>query len=190
MIRVFLAFDISEEVKKSLSHFMEPLRRQSSGVKWVEPQNIHVTVKFFGNVDEEKILPAIQKTIEENCGDGKPVTLTCEGIGCFPSWQRPRVIWAGLKGGVQDLMDLQRRLEGSFETLGFPKEDRDFKTHLTLARIKFLPKERGWLKTLEAMPERVFGKVVIDHLTLYKSQLTKRGPIYTSLKEFPFKNQP
>lgn len=186
MIRAFLAFDISEEVKKNLASFMEPLRSQTAGVKWVEPQNLHVTIKFFGNIDEEKILPAIQKTIEENCGDGKPVTLTCEGIGCFPTWHAPRIIWAGLKGETQSLITFQSQLEEAFAKLGFEKENREFKMHLTLGRIKGPLKNRNWLRTLETLATQDFGRTAIDHLTLYKSQLTKGGPIYTSLKEFLF----
>lgn len=186
MIRAFLAFDIPKEVKNNLETFLEPIFRRSPGVKWVDPKNYHVTLKFFGNIDEEKMVPAISTIVAENVSAMKAVSLVCEEIGCFPSWQRPRVIWAGLKGETQTLIDLKKNLEVAFETLGFPKEDREFKLHLTLARIKSLSKERGWLENLEVAPVKTFGEVVVDHVTLYKSQLTKGGPVYTAVGEFRF----
>jgi len=186
MIRAFLAFDISEEVKKSLGALVETLRSQAKEVKWAEPKNFHVTVKFFGNVDEEKLLESISTVVGKNTVGLKPVSLSCVGIGCFPKWQYPRVIWAGLMGESQGLIHLQKSLEASFETLGFPKEGREFKLHLTLGRVRVMPRNASWIKTLEAMKGKKFGETIVDHLTLYKSVLTKQGPIYTAVKEFKF----
>lgn len=186
MIRAFLAFDISEEVRQSLWTFLEPITSQTKGIKWVEPQNYHVTLKFFGTIDEMKMLEPISKVIEENIKTTRPVSLACKGIGCFPKWDAPRVVWAGLEGEAQSLLDLQKGLEGAFEKLGFPKENREFRMHLTLARIKVLPKEKGWLQRLESAATQNFGRTVVDHLILYKSQLTKAGSIYTAVEEFRF----
>lgn len=183
MIRAFLAFDISSEVKNNLGTFLSPITKESKEIKWVDPQNYHVTLKFFGNIDEAKMVNSISKIVEENISSMKPVTFSCEGIGCFPQWQRPKVIWAGLRGEKEGLIGLQKNLEVAFEKLDFPKEDRDFKMHLTLARIKSLPKERGWLKNLEVASAQKFGEIVVDHVTLYKSQLTKEGPVYTAVKD-------
>lgn len=188
MTRMFLAMDISDAVKKNLGDFTEGFRAKTKGVKWVEPANYHVTFKFFGNVDEEKTRPKIEKIIEENVKAVSPVSLACIGIGCFPKWELPRVIWAGLQGEAESLLDLQRKLEEDFEPLGFPRENREFKLHLTLARMKGPLGDRAWLKTLEGLAQQAFGEVLADHLTLYKSQLTKAGPIYTALKQFPFKH--
>lgn len=177
-IRVFLAFDISEEIKKNLGVLIETLRSQAKEVKWVDPQNFHGTVKFYGEVDEEKSLPQIEKNIQEKAAGLKPVTLTCQGIGAFPKWESPRVLWAGLVGEVSSLIQLQKELGADYEGL-----------HITIARAKSKPAFTSWMRPLAAMSARVFGEMRIDHLTLYKSELTKGGPIYTSLKEFPFLNQ-
>lgn len=187
MIRTFLAFDISDEVKQALANFIEPLVNQTRGVKWIEPKNYHVTLKFFGSIDETKMAPAIQKTVEENLGEAQPVTLFCEGIGAFPRWEYPKVIWTGLKGEAEGLIALQKNLEIAFEKLGFPKENREFKLHLTLARVKSLQGPAAWIRDLERMVATKFGTVTVDHLTLYKSQLTKAGSIYTALKTFNLK---
>lgn len=189
MIRLFLAFDISDEVKKNLGALVETIRPQSvsfqaGGVKWVEPKNFHVTLKFFGNVEEEEQLPAIQKVIEKNTAGFKPAALTCEGLGAFPNWRTPRVIWAGLKGEGGPLIELQKKMEEDFAGLGFKKENREFALHLTLARIKVLPRQRAWLDTLQAMPSKNYGAAAVDRLTLYKSTLTKAGPIYTAIQQF------
>lgn len=189
MIRAFLAFDISDEVKQALASFIEPLVNQTRGVKWVEPKNYHVTAKFFGSIDEEKMLPSIQKTIEENLGEAQPVTLFCEGIGAFPRWEYPKVIWAGLKGEAEGLIALQKNLETAFEKLGFPKENREFNLHLTLARVKNLKRPTAWIRDLERMVATKFGTVTVDHLTLYKSQLTKVGSIYTKIRVFKLTSQ-
>ena len=186
MIRAFLAFDISEEIKKNLLNFVTPIRPQAKNIKWMEPKNYHVTLKFFGNIDEQKSVPAIEKIVKANLVDLLPIKLRCEGIGCFPKWERPKVIWADLKGEAQNLIALQNRLENDFEKLGFPKEDREFTLHLTLARIKAHPKKPGWLSILKASPQTQFGQLSVDHLTLYKSLLTKEGAVYTALKSFSF----
>lgn len=186
MIRVFLALDISKEVQKKLGELIQTLRFQTKGVKWVEPQNFHVTLKFFGDIDETKQLPLIEKTIENRIGSLKPTPLTCAGIGAFPQWHTPKVIWAGLNGESEALIHFQNELESDFEGMGFPKEEREFKMHLTLGRVRFKPRESGWIHTLENLKEKEFGQTVVDHVTLYKSQLTKEGAIYTAVKEFKF----
>ena len=183
MIRTFLAFDISEEVQKNLGILIETIRPQSKEVKWFEPGNFHVTSKFFGNTEEDQLGP-IGSLIEKELVGFKTVRLKCVGIGCFPKWQYPKVIWAGLRGETQGLIDLQKKLEESFVPLGFPKENREFKLHLTLGRVRIQPKSDGWVKTLEGLNEKLFGETVVDHLTLYKSELTKKGPIYTAIREF------
>lgn len=186
MIRSFLAFDISEEIKKSLGGLITTIRSQTEGVKWVKPENFHVTAKFFGNIDEEKMIPLIQEVVEKNIKGVEPVLLSCQGVGAFPTWQRPRVLWAGLKGESASLIQLQKSLDEGFSKIGFSKEDREFKMHLTMGRLTGRPKYASWMGTLEKMRDSVFGQVGIDHLTLYKSQLTKQGPIYTPLNRFYF----
>lgn len=190
MIRSFLAFDISEEVRKSLGGLIETLRSQTKEVKWVKPENFHVTAKFFGNIDEDKMIPLIQEVVEKNIKGVDPVLLSCQGVGAFPTWQRPRVFWADLKGESASLIQLQKNLEGGFERMGFPKEDREFKMHLTIGRLTGRPKYASWMGVLEKMRDVVFGHVRIDHLTLYKSQLTKQGPVYTPLSRFDFSITP
>lgn len=186
VIRAFLALDISEEVKKNLGAFAEPIAKHTTGVKWVKPENFHVTVKFFGDVDEEKMLPRVEKVVQENLRAVQSTTLRCAGIGCFPKWQYPRVIWAGLSGEMQGLIDLQKKLESAFEKLGFASEPREFQLHLTLARIKGHLADRSWLKPLEEAVQTPFGTTLVGHLTLYKSVLTKIGPVYTAVRQFPF----
>lgn len=178
MIRAFLAFDIPDAVKKSLGKLVATLRPQSAGVTWVEPKNFHVTLKFFGNIDEGKMLSPLEVKIQQEVAVQKSTRLLCQGIGAFPSFRDPRVIWAGLSGDTTRIIDLTKRLG---------EAKRDFTPHLTLARIKGSIKDKAWLAALERLPKEVYGEVVVDHLTLYKSTLTKEGPIYTALKEFPFK---
>ena len=95
MTRTFLAFDISDEVKKNLGALIETIKLQSKEAKWIVPKNFHVTLKFFGNVDEAT-LSKITGIVEGAVQGAKPVLLHCVGIGAFPKWESPRVLWAGL----------------------------------------------------------------------------------------------
>ncbi len=185
MTRVFLAFDISDEVKTNLGSLVTTIEPQAKEAKWVKPKNFHVTLKFFGNVEESTLLK-IKEIVEKGVRHSKPVSLQCVGIGAFPKWEYPRVIWASLEGSVASLSDLQQHFEEAFEKLGFEKEKREFKPHLTVARLKSPPQNAGWLKVLKEMKEKMFGVTTVDHLTLYKSELTKAGSIYTALEVFPF----
>lgn len=186
VIRAFLAFDISEEVQKKLGGLVESLRHQARGVKWTKPENFHVTLKFFGDVDEAVQRPAIEAMVANRVQSLRTAHLTCVGIGAFPDWRVPKVIWAGLKGDCPSLFDFQRGLEEDFLKMGFPKENRVFRLHLTFGRVRFKPRDAAWVHTLEAMRETHFGRSVVDSVTLYKSQLTKEGSVYTALREFKF----
>lgn len=186
-IRSFLAFDLSKEIKENVGVLIQKLSSQAKGVKWTEPEQLHVTLKFLGSIDVNVQLESIGKCIDSQVQKVQSVSVECRGLGCFPKWENPKVLWVGLKGDLKPLNWLQQNLEEAFEKIGFPKEERAFQLHLTLGRVKFLEEDPHWLKTMQAFPEtESFGSCLIDHVTLYKSQLTKRGSIYTALKEFPF----
>ncbi len=185
-IRSFLAFDLTDEVRQELGQLIGLLSPKAKEVKWVKPDLMHCTMKFFGEVDEDFLTGDISRVIEETLTHQSPIHLKGVGVGVFPNWRYPRVIWAGLTGEVEAAIALHERLETVFEPYGLKKDDRTFRLHLTLGRAKAPLKNCSTLVTLvEKLVDREFGEFDVDHLTLYKSVLTREGPIYTPLRVFP-----
>jgi 2'-5' RNA ligase len=187
-IRSFLAFDIPDAMKKELSGIIEVLAPKAKGIKWVDPQNIHCTLKFFGDVEEGVLLDGVSQTIMHEVKSQAPFSFHGMGLGVFPNWRYPRVIWAGLTGDTEAAASLHMRLEDAFTKYKIPADNRQaFRMHLTIGRVKSKLKDPNPLMSfVEKQVDRAFGDFNVDKLTLYKSVLTKEGPIYTSLKEFPF----
>jgi 2'-5' RNA ligase len=180
-MRLFIAAPISLEVEKELARIISTLKNVDGPVKWVAPENIHLTLKFLGETDE-KLLPQIKNTIEEIASGHSAISSGLSGLGAFPDYRRPRVFWVGLERGSEELSDISNELDNALHTLGFEKESRPFKAHLTLGRVKFpkgLEKLSDTVKTLKIEKKAM----VFDRIVLFKSTLTPRGSIYDILHE-------
>ncbi len=157
-------------------------------MKWVEPRGIHLTLKFLGSVEEAKV-PALVQALPRACEGLDPFEVALSGLGVFPNPSRPRVAWVGLSGGVETLLRLQEGVEKVLSPFGFPREERSFTPHLTIARLRegVAPDEaRAFGQAfLRASPESVSFKV--EGISLMKSQLTPSGAIYTRLAFIPFR---
>jgi 2'-5' RNA ligase len=184
-IRAFVAIGLGQELKRELRMVQIKLQEESAGriVRWVAPENIHLTLKFLGEVDSARIsdlTAALQKSTEGFA----PFTLTVRGLGCFPSSRRPNVIWAGLDSQMPFAVELARRVQDTFRALGFQDEPRPFSPHLTLGRIKreVRPADRASIgAAVERYPVQEYGEVVVDALHLIRSDLRPEGPTYTTL---------
>lgn len=184
-IRTFLAIDLPDQIKSELGKIQKRLKPKIEGVRWTRPEGIHLTLKFFGYVvgdDCSNISNAIKAAIK----GVKPFTLELGTIGAFPGPTRPRVIWIGIGGQVEALIDLQQNLDMSLEQIGFPPEDRAFKPHLTLGRLKIPGSAVGFPKVLEEGKKYQAGSFRCSGLTLFRSDLRPDGAIYTKLEEYPF----
>ena len=135
MIRAFIAIDIPPSAKDALRMLQDELQSVKAQVKWVDPGNIHITLKFLGNVDPEKI-PQIREVLTPIAASTRPFMLIPRSCGAFPSIKKIRVIWAGIDGALEPLRKLQGRIEDSLIELGFEPEARDFRAHLTIGRVK------------------------------------------------------
>lgn len=185
-IRSFLAFDIPEKMKEELSSIISLLSGKVKDMKWTELDLMHCTLRFFGEVEEELVMGRLSEVIEREVRHQAPMKLLGRGIGVFPNWRYPKVIWAGLHGETESIISLHAKLEEAFEDFRFQKDKRQLRLHLTLGRTKGRFKEaKQLMQVVEKMTERAFGEVNVDSLTLYKSELTKDGPVYTVLKKFP-----
>ncbi len=185
-IRSFLAFDISDEMRGELASIIALLSKKVSGVKWIEPKLMHCTVRFFGEVEEDVLMGKLSEVIERELRHQAPMSFLGKGIGVFPNWRYPRVLWAGLSGDTDSALSLHAKLEEAFEEFDFEKDERAFRLHLTLGRAKKEFKDvGGFAQLVEKLTEKEFGKTSVNSLSLYKSVLGSDGPVYTLLKRFP-----
>ena len=185
-IRAFLAADPPPEILERIAAIQRELKKTVQGsIAWVRPEGIHLTLKFFGNIAPEQA-EVIVTEVRRAVSGTSPLSLCGRSLGVFPDLRRPRVIWLGLDGDVARLTAMQEKIEAGLETRGFAREERSFRAHLTLARIK---DGRGLVGLEQALKNPRFqeaGDFVVDKLTLFRSELTPKGAIYTRLATFPF----
>jgi 2'-5' RNA ligase len=176
-MRSFIAVDLSEEL---IPKVVDIQARITEGkIKFVEPENLHFTVKFLGDITEEKAADVVAK-LKEICGAFKPFPITLKTVGAFPSLNYMKVIWVGVES--EEFFSLSRLVDSGMGKLGF-KQERDLVPHLTVGRVKY-PGNKATLKNqVEAVAEVEVGDMMVDSVKLKKSELTKKGPIYTDAEE-------
>ena len=186
LVRTFIAVLISGELKRRIALVQEEFKKLAPEVKWVAEDNFHVTLKFLGNVKDDR-LASISKVVAKAVEGAKPFEFEIGGAGAFPSARRPRVVWVGLTTGKDSLAELARRVDKELEKLGFPREDRPFKSHITIGRVKD-DRTTGELgRALEEADVGRLGSVHVDSVAVMKSDLKRDGPIYSVLSEIPLR---
>lgn len=191
-VRSFIAIPLPTPVQRTLQNWIDQLKReQRSGVRWVNTTNLHLTIKFLGDIDPESI-PAIQEIMQRTAASFAAFTFNLQELGAFPGLMKPRVIWAGIQA-PPELKALHRQLESNLKELGFPPEDRPFSPHLTLGRLdrRASDSEIAGVSALLKKPfqESVNG-VPVETLHLYRSDLKPAGPIYSLLYKAALKKTP
>jgi RNA 2',3'-cyclic 3'-phosphodiesterase len=185
-IRAFLAIELPTDIINEIHVIQSRLRKLLPGtVRWVRPEGIHLTLKFFGDVSENDIVK-IKGDMEDQVRGAEPFALDVETLGVFPDLNRPRVIWLGMGGDVERLIRFQKSMDQKLHESGFEKENRSFQPHLTLARIKDPKSVIGLAKIVEKMDKDSAGHFDAMGLTLFRSQLTPGGAVYSKLAWFPF----
>jgi 2'-5' RNA ligase len=181
-IRSFLAFDIENEtVRKRLAAVQQLMVHTGADLKLVEPQNIHMTIRFLGDITPtmvEKVFEEMQKV------QFTPFDARISGLGVFPDLRYPRVVWAGITEGADQLKNVFSQLEPRLRGLGFPPDPKGFSPHLTIARVKSGRNKAQLAEFVTKNASYDFGTVEAECLRLKKSDLTPKGPIYSTLKEF------
>ena len=187
-IRSFLAIEPPETVRQSMAAVQNRLKYCISGaVSWVRPEGIHLTLKFFGNIAETDI-DRISAAVAPIAARFAPLDLQVRRVGLFPDSRRPRVVWLGLEGDVGTLKALQEEVDRGLERYGFSREDRPFRAHLTLARIKSPRGLAGLDRVMKKSDVYEAGRFRADGLTLFRSDLTPQGAIYSKLADYPFRS--
>ena len=179
-IRTFIAIDIPGSIREKIAGFQAELKRHKADVKWVRPGGIHITLKFLGNVEEQKI-DEIEQAVRNAVEGLNAFTLSVGGSGVFPNDRRPRVLWVGVKEGSSILVQLAERIENECAHLGFEKEKRKYSAHLTLGRVR---SQKGIGSIIEVMKTMGFEgeSFKVSEILLMKSDLKPTGAVYTVLK--------
>ena len=192
-MRLFVALDIDEGIRERISRFLEGVRNFSPEARWIQPESMHITLKFVGE-QPESALGSIQQALQSV--SGKRCEIHFRGYGFFPTAKAARVFWLGIEAGPQ-LGELAGSIDAQLGTLGLPEEERAFSPHLTLARStggsgaphrkKSDRANRAFQhlqEKLAALPTPEFGTMTAHEFFLYQSQLSPKGSKYTKLQKF------
>jgi 2'-5' RNA ligase len=196
-LRTFVSVEIAEEAAGQVAAILERLRRAgTASMKWVDQRNFHLTIKFLGPTQREH-LPRLSEALREVASRTVPFELELAGVGAFPNLRRPRVIWLGVSAGTEVLASLAGRAEEACAALGWAREEKPYRAHLTLARAREARRgarghtgasmpSAGLLQALELERDSRAGVTPVHRLVLMESQLHPHGPTYTVVDSFPF----
>jgi len=186
-VRTFAAVNLSVASVRAMAKLQQTLHEaikalHPARLRWVPPPNIHVTVKFYGNLFEDQ-LPAVVDAAREAARGVRPFALVARGLGAFPSAERPRVIWVGLRDGADALSELRERLEEASWALGFEREERPFHPHVTLGRVSGGKVDLSELVAEHAEADGLVSTV--EELVIYESRLSRRSAEYVARARVP-----
>lgn len=182
-IRSFLAFPVSSVLKEQLKPILNDLQATQADVKWVKLENIHLTLKFLGDVKTGD-LEGISSVLRERCRSFHPISSYLCGIGAFPDMRHPQIVWAALDDPDKEIQTMVGVLEGDLEKFKIAKESRPFKPHLTLGRVRSSARLKDLWEALQQITIADKTQERLERIILYKSTLTPQGPIYEVLEEF------
>lgn len=177
-VRTFIAVEIDEGVRSRATKLIRQLRQTGADVTWVAPENMHLTIKFLGEVDYTDVYH-VCKAVERCVAEVEPFSIEIRGVGAFPSLERPRVIWLGVDFGAQEMAMLNEKVENALSAIGFPREGRKFHAHLTLGRVKKGGRAVEHLVSmLREHQDDEFGPTTVEQLVIFSSELLPTGPVY------------
>jgi 2'-5' RNA ligase len=190
VIRAFIAIELPQEIRQRLDHVISQLKQRLgvTAIRWVPAENIHLTLKFLGDVSEANI-EMLKKILQVEAAGCSQFEISVGGLGAYPNTRHPRVIWVGIEA-PPDLNNLQRAIEVATERLGYTKEERPFSAHLTLGRVSrnATPRDAHLIgEVLESKKVGFLGAAHIEAVHLFKSDLRPEGSVYTKMYTAPLK---
>lgn len=190
-MRMFVAIELPEEARTAVYALGLKLRGEKGEASWVRPENMHLTLRFYGDVPEERARDLGQFLGRQAAGIAAPV-LIARGIGAFPSVRKPAILWAGLENVSGDLSALQQVTEDAAREIGLPPETHRFHPHVTIARLRRPGKSDSYAELLAPFQEEghvpEFGQAFqVRNVVLFSSLLTPHGPVYKVVREIPLK---
>jgi len=186
-MHAFIAIELSDTLKDSLSQIQSHLKYAGADVKWLERDNIHLTLKFLGETSDEKIV-VVKTALDGIGGRFSPFEISLKNAGAFPDIQSPRVLWIGLDKGAKESGDIASLIDEELSKIGFDKESRPFASHLTIGRVRSARNKKALTEKLSAANYNLSSeKQLVTSLALFRSTLTPSGAIYTKLHEAKFR---
>ena len=184
-MRAFVAVELPDEARAALARWQSQLKAAGADVAWTAPENLHVTMRFLGEIDDAQ-RQAVERCAEAAAAPAAPFDAALSEPGAFPSTRRPRVLWMGIGQGAEALTQVAGALERGIAASGFAAEDRGFVAHVTLGRARSPRGLSRLAARLEAPGWSSPAPFRVDHLTLFQSRLSSAGPAYTALTRIPF----
>ncbi len=178
--RTFIAVEAVDGVHAQAQAAIERLRPLASNVKWVEPENLHWTLQFLGDLKDEEIAEVCRR-VQKIVADVAPFSLTGSGVGAFPKLDRPKVLWLGVSEGMDQFAALQAKVETNLEGMGFRGENRQFVPHLTLGRVGPGQDNGALVEGVTQLSNFAGGQMFVDEVVVYASEPQRSGPKYTPL---------
>jgi len=179
-VRTFVAIEISPEVRSRAAQLIARFSPTSAKVNWIDPHNLHMTLKFLGEVDLRES-PQVCAAVGEAMAELPPFSIRVAGAGAFPDLQRPRTVWLGVTEGAEELIALHERLETSLVKLGFRQEQRRFRPHLTIGRVRGLSGAAELGELVARHQDFDAGISDVDEVVVFSSELNRDGPTYEPL---------
>ncbi|MBN2211536.1 MAG: RNA 2',3'-cyclic phosphodiesterase [Sedimentisphaerales bacterium] len=183
-MRVFIALELDDGIKMKLGALQRQLRSQhhlnDPSIKWVHPDNIHLTLKFLGEV-EDRLINDVCLAVTQTASQFEPFDFHIAGVGSFPPGGSARVLWTGVTEGGEDLQALAEAIDHACHKLGFPLEARKFSSHITLARVKNLVVGHKAREAVETTGPLDIGAQGVSNITVFQSVLERGGPAYTAM---------
>jgi len=189
-MRCFIAIDIDDNIRAALSDLQQQLSRNAdmkTAVKWVRPEMIHMTVKFLGEVEDKKI-PEVCDIVKKAAAKHKQFELDIKSVGHFGG-RIARVLWVGSRDLSNTLIELQKDIEKQLASAGWPEEKREFSGHLTLCRVKDSKAGAKLARISREYKDYTLGTMSVDSVSVYQSQLTPAGPVYTVSGNYKLQGQ-
>lgn len=181
-VRAFIACDIPDSLLEKISSIQDKLKGLDADVSWTKTGGIHITLKFLGDIEEDSV-EKVAAIIEEASEGQRPFEVAIRSSGAFPNLKNPRVIWLGIEDKEKGLVQLQQPMDDGLKALGFEPEEREFKPHLTLGRVKGQKGKEALAAAVSELKGLDLGSFEVDRVILYKSELKPTGAVYTKLRE-------
>ncbi|MFQ5839337.1 MAG: RNA 2',3'-cyclic phosphodiesterase [Candidatus Methylomirabilales bacterium] len=182
-MRLFIAINLTEELRSKVASLQEVLRQSGADVSWVGPGNVHLTLKFLGEVSGERAAD-VRSTLRAALEGIPSFRMTLAGVGTFPARGAPRVVWVGTTEGSDGATALYERVEGALASSGFPPEGRAFQAHLTLGRVRGPRNRPALIARVRELAGTTLGSMMVVAVELMQSELHPKGAIYTSIETF------
>lgn len=186
VIRVFIAVNVGNDIREFLVRRQQRLMNLSARVSWTRPESMHLTLAFLGEIDDIRCA-GLAGSLDDVAADVRPFRFEVRGEGLFGPEKAPRVVWAGVADEEGGLATLHRGVNGALDSLGFPTEDRPFRPHLTLGRVRSRRGVAELTSTVASDNNSPLGWVQVEHLLLMRSQLHPQGAQYSVIHKSPLK---